>query len=290
MEFLPFVLVIASAFSHTAWNVLAKGSTDKESFMWLMNVTSLFTLFPVFYFLLSDWRLPLAAVPFLLVSGLALTLYFIFLGKAYELGDLSVVYPIVRSSPLFVTLLAMAFLGEEVSPWGGLGILLIVIGVYMIHLRSLSPDDLMMPLRSLGNSASRFALLTALSTTVYSLSDKLGVTAVDPYAYAFWLDFFILLFMTPMVVFRRGWGNIALEWGASKVQLIVSGFLARLGYLVILVGMSIAQVSYILSLRQVSVVLTAGAGVILLRERYGYIRLLSSVFIFLGVYVIGVLA
>ncbi|MCW3992115.1 MAG: EamA family transporter, partial [Candidatus Bathyarchaeota archaeon] len=180
MEFLPFVLVIASAFSHTAWNVLAKGSTDKESFMWLMNVTSLFTLLPVFYFLLPDWRLPPAAVPFLLVSGLALTLYFIFLGKAYELGDLSVVYPIVRSSPLFVTLLAMAFLGEEVSPWGGVGILLIVLGVYMIHLRSLSPDDLTMPLRSLGNSASRFALLTALSTTVYSLSDKLGVTAVDP--------------------------------------------------------------------------------------------------------------
>ncbi|MCW3978642.1 MAG: EamA family transporter, partial [Candidatus Bathyarchaeota archaeon] len=128
MEFLPFVLVIASAFSHTAWNVLAKGSTDKESFMWLMNVTSLFTLLPVFYLLLPDWRLPLAAVPFLLVSGLALTLYFIFLGKAYELGDLSVVYPIVRSSPLFVTLLAMAFLGEEVSPWGGVGILLIVLG------------------------------------------------------------------------------------------------------------------------------------------------------------------
>jgi uncharacterized membrane protein len=78
--------------------------------------------------------------------------------------------------------------------------------------------------------------------------------------------------------------------GGSKVQLIVSGCLARLGYLVILVAMSIAQVSYILSLRQVSVVLTAGAGVILLRERYGYIRLLSSVFIFLGVYVLGVLA
>jgi uncharacterized membrane protein len=290
MEFLPFALVIASAFSHAAWNVLAKGSTDKESFLWLMNVTSLFTLLPVFYLLMPDWRFPYAAVPFLMVSGLAETFYFLFLGKAYELGDLSVVYPLARSSPLYVTLLAMAFLGEEVTPAGGVGILLIVFGVYTIHLKSLSPDDLLMPLRSLGSRASRFALLTALSTTVYSLSDKLGVAKVSPFVYAFWLDFFILLFLTPIVLMRRGRRGLAREWETSRLQLIASGFLARLGYLIILVAMTIAQVSYILSLRQVSVVITAAAGVILLREKYGRIRLLSSAFIFLGVYILGVLA
>jgi len=55
--------------------------------MWLMTFTSFFTLLPVFYFILPDWRLPASAVPYLAVSAVAEALYFISLGRAYELGD-----------------------------------------------------------------------------------------------------------------------------------------------------------------------------------------------------------
>ena len=54
--------------------------------------------------------------------------------------------------------------------------------------------------------------------------------------------------------------------------------------------MSLAQVSYILALRQLSVVIGAAAGVFLLREEYGRVRILSSLIIFTGVYILGVLA
>lgn len=290
MEILPFTLVIVSAFSHAAWNVLAKRGLDKESFMWLMTITSFFTLLPVFYLTMPDWRFPYAALPFLLLSGVAETLYFVSLGKAYELGDLSVVYPLARSSPLFLTILAVVFLGEEISLWGVAGILLVVLGVYTIHLRSLSPNDLLVPLRSLGGRASQFALLTALWTTSYSIFDKIGVTTVDSFVYAFWLDFFILLFMTPVVMWRRGWERVSMEWESSKAQAIVAGFLARFGYVLVLVAMSIAQISYILAMRQLSVVIGAATGVILLKEEYGQVRLLSSVIIFVGIYIIGALA
>jgi len=40
----------------------------------------------------------------------------------------------------------------------------------------------------------------------------------------------------------------------------------------------------------VSVVLGAAMGVALLKERYGRIRLLSSIIIFLGVYILGAFA
>ena len=290
MEFLPFLLVVASAFSHASWNVLAKRGSDKEAIMWLMTFTSLFTMFPVFFILIPKWELPLTTVPFLLVSGFAETLYFISLGNAYELGDLSVVYPLARSSPLFLTVLAVLFLGEKISPWGVIGILLMVLGVYTIHLRSLSPDDLLMPFRSLRSRASQFALLTALWTTIYSLSDKMGVSTVDPLVYAFWLEIFILIFLTPYVLWRRGWRRVIREWKDSKVKATVGGFLMRFGYVLVLVAMSLVQVSYILALRQLSVVLGAAAGVLILREKYGRIRLLGSIIIFIGVYILGVLA
>ncbi|MBS7638015.1 hypothetical protein KEJ49_03890, partial [Candidatus Bathyarchaeota archaeon] len=84
MEFTPFMLVVASAFFHALWNLMAKGSADKVAYMWLMNLTSLLTTLPVFFLLLSDWGLPITAVPYMLVSGLAEALYFFSLGKAYE--------------------------------------------------------------------------------------------------------------------------------------------------------------------------------------------------------------
>lgn len=289
MEFLPFLLVVASAVSHACWNVLAKGGTDKEAFMWWMAFTSLFTMLPLFYVLLPDWRLPLAAVPYLAVSGIVETLYFLSLGRAYELGDLSVVYPLARSSPLFLFVLAVFLLGEEVSMWGVWGILLVVLGVYMIHLRGLSLRDFAMPIASLRGRASQFALLTALCTSVYSLVDKLGVTAVSPLTYAFWLDVFVVAFLTPVVLWRRRWGLAAAEWRGNNLQILVSGFLMRFGYVLVLVAMSLAQVSYILALRQLSVVIGVALGVGFLGEKYGRIRLFSSVVIFTGILILGVM-
>lgn len=66
------------------------------------------------------------------MSAAAETLYFLALGLAYKDGDLSVVYPLTRSSPMFVAILATLFLGEELTAWGVLGILLIFLGVYIL--------------------------------------------------------------------------------------------------------------------------------------------------------------
>ena len=141
MESAPLLLIIVSAFSHATWNVLAKKGEDKEAYMWIMVTTSLVTLIPVYIIILPDWSFPLAALPYMLVSAVAEVLYFISLGKAYELGDLSVVYPLARSSPLFLTILAVLFLNESISAWGVVGIALMIIGVYTIHLRSLDLKD-----------------------------------------------------------------------------------------------------------------------------------------------------
>jgi len=290
MESTPFLLIIVSAFSHATWNVLAKKGEDKEAYMLIMAATSLITLLPVYALILPDWSFPLAALPYMLVSAVAETLYFITLGKAYELGDLSVVYPLARSSPLFLTILAVLFLKESISAWGAVGIALMVIGVYTIHLKSLDLKDITLPLRSLRERAPKYALLTALWTTAYSLADKVGVTTVNPVVYGLWLEVFIVPMLTVAVLWRRGKDAIIGEWRRSRVNATAGGFLMRFGYVLVLIAMSQVQVSYILALRQVSVVLRAAAGILLLKEKYGRVRLVSSAIIFLGVYILAVLA
>ena len=66
----------------------------------------------------------------IVASGLIHGVYFGCIGGAYQRGDLSLVYPLARGSgPLFIPLLAVLLLGEEISPLGGIGILFIIGGV-----------------------------------------------------------------------------------------------------------------------------------------------------------------
>lgn len=290
MDTLPLILVLVSAISHGLWNYLAKSGKDKESYMLLLNITSLILFIPVFYLILPEIYFPPSILPYLLISGIAETLYFLGLGKAYEKGDLSLVYPVARSSPVFVSLAAFVFLGERITAFGVLGILVIFFGVYILHLKGLTKQDLAGPLMYLKTGSSRYALLAALGTTIYSISDKLGVTTVDPLLYSFWLGFFVTGMLTIAIVYRRGIKLIREEVKEGLFSITISGILMKGGYMMVLYAMSLAQVSYILALRQISVVLGALMGVLFLGERYGRVRIIGSVIIFLGVYILGALA
>ena len=290
MDPLPLILVLVSAVSHGLWNYLAKSGKDKESYMLLLNITSLLLFIPFFYLILPEIYFPISILPYLILSGIAETLYFLGLGKAYEDGDLSLVYPVARSSPVFVTLAAFLFLGERITALGVVGILVIFIGVYILHLKGLTKQDLTGPLRYLKTGSSRYALLAALGTTIYSISDKLGVTTVDPLLYSFWLGFFVTGMLTVATIYRRGTKLIREEAKEGLFMITVSGALMKGGYMMVLYAMSLAQVSYILALRQISVVLGALMGVIFLGEKYGRVRIIGSVIIFIGVYILGALA
>jgi drug/metabolite transporter (DMT)-like permease len=290
MDSLAVVLVLISAASHAAWNFLAKGSRDKDSFMLLTNATSQITLLPVFIVLLRDWRLPLEAVPFLVASALAEAVYFLALSRAYEAGDLSVVYPVARSAPLFVAVAGTLFLGDPLSASGLAGIMLVLAGVYILHLKSLRFDRLLEPLRSFRGPAFGFALIAAIGTTAYSLSDKAAVSRVDPVLYNLWLELAITLVLLPLILHSRGWDNIRAEWRNGWTKISLAGALMRGGYLLVLVAMTLAPVGYLLAFRQVSVVIGALLGLALLGEGYGAPRILGSTTIFAGVYIIAAFA
>lgn len=287
MDPLPFTLVMISAITHSMWNYLAKTGKDKEAYMLVMNIAGFILLIPIYWILLPDFSFPIEALPFLIISSLAETVYFLGLGKAYEKGDLSVVYPVARSSPMFVAIIAVFLLDEKINLWGIFGIMLIFTGVYMLHLKSLKRDELLAPIRYIREPASKYALLAALGTTIYSISDKIGVTTISPIQYSFWLGIIIPALLIITIVPRKGIEKIRDELDGSIVRISLSAILMRGGYLLVLFAMSIAQVSYILALRQVSVVLGALLGIVLLKEKYGKIRLISSIIILIGVYLLG---
>jgi uncharacterized membrane protein len=199
----------------------------------------------------------------ILATGVIHAFYFWFVGIAYERGDLSLVYPLSRGSgPLFVPILAVLILNEQLSIPGIYGIALVILGIFIIHLRSFAVQSFFEPFLALRGRASLWALCT-------------------------YLMFVISLLLLSPYVFVRVRSDLKKEWNINKIQILIVGFLDLFTYLMILFALQISKLSYVAAAREVSIVFSALLGIMLLQEKNAPQKLVGAVLISLGVILIG---
>lgn len=283
MALLAVFLVVVAAVFHACWNLLAKRSVDKLVFLWWTGVAGSLVFLP---FVL--WSLPAATWPAAawgraaLAAGLR-AVYFVFLGAAYARGDLSLVYPLARgTAPALVPILAGLLLGETLTPSGGMGVAVVVLGVYTIHLPGLALRHVLIPLRALRSPYAGFAILTGLMTATYSIVDKWNVRSGMPLlAYAYLTIPVAALLLTPIV--RRRPGALRREWQVNRWSIVMVAVLMTSSYLLILHALARAPVSYVAPARELSIVFGTVLGAVVLGERHLPQRALGAMLIVIGV-------
>jgi uncharacterized membrane protein len=160
-------LVLLSALLHAIWSAAIKGARSPLAFGTAQHLAEVpFALVALCFVPIADLTPALLAL--LAATGLAHGLYGYWMSLAYERAELSRVYPIIRSTPALLPLVAIP-LGESVTPLGAFGIAVVVAGVWLVYggelsLRSLLAPDLI------------YAWLTLATTVAYSLADKLAMT------------------------------------------------------------------------------------------------------------------
>lgn len=278
----PIVLLLALAgLLHSIWNLLAKKGLDAQAFLWLALVAAM-AIFAVPFAVL---HVPIPLVGWLCIaaSGALEAGYYLLLGGAYQTGDLSLVYPLSRgSAPLFVLLIALAFLGERVTAVGVAGILLTVAGVYVLHVKAIDRQGLLAPLVALRSRVSRLALLTGAVIAGYSVVDKFGVRYVPPEIYLYLIFGASAVYMAPYMLTRR-WSAVRKEWQINRAAVVVTAVLFVVSYLLVLFALQGAQVSYVSAVRGIGVVFAAVLGTALLREPFARMKLWGSLLIFAGI-------
>jgi drug/metabolite transporter (DMT)-like permease len=280
-------LVLASAASHAVWNWLVKASPDKAGFLWWIQIPAIILYLPL-VLVVAPWDpIPAAGWIAIVASAVLHVLYTLTLGKAYEAGDLSLVYPLARSAPLFVPVWAILFLGEHLTAAGISGIVLIVAGAYVLGLRSLSLDAALAPLLALRAPGYLWAALTAFIISVYSVVDKYGVRYVHPLRYMYLMDLLALILLTAIVVPPRR-TRLPELMRAAPATAVVTGILRYGSYALILYAFTLSQVSYVTAARQVSILMGVGLGSLVLREEAGAGRLVAAVLMLLGILLITV--
>lgn len=286
MQTLAVTLVLASAAMHATWNLLAKRSGDPLAFFVALNSAALIFWFIPMLVMLARHSVPAAGLLFMALSAGFHVVYFVALAAGYRHGALSLVYPVARGTGVaLVPVLAVLIFQEQLTVPAWIGILGIVGGLGVIGwtgIRQLPFGAVSRDRRGLF-----YALLTGLSISGYSLIDNAGVSHVHPLVYVYALIFFATMVIAPYVLIRRR-AELVRELRDNRLAVAVGGVLSLGTYFIVLVAMQVANVGYVVPLRETSIVFGTLFGVLILREPAGRERIFASLLVGCGAVAIAV--
>ncbi len=274
MEPAVFAVVLAAAICHASWNALVKVEGDRLVAMALLNIACAICSIP-----LVVWGGPLRVevMPWVVLSGLLHTLYFLMLIAAYRVGDLSHVYPIARGvSPLLIATVAMVAIGESLPPVGIAAIMLISAGIFGLAVAARRAGGGSLP-------ATLWAVAIGGMISLYSVVDGMAVRlngAVLPFVG--WLFIASALPITALAAVTRG--HLITQITVTQWRNgLGAGVLGFASYALVIWGFSRAPVAYVSALREVSVVVAALIGTRLMGEPFGRARVAAAAVVAFGV-------
>jgi uncharacterized membrane protein len=294
MSLLSVILVLISAGVHIGWNSLTKSSSNPRVFSLFKGTV----LMGVAFVLAMNFEL--SVIPgniwaLILFSGIIHSIYILALSSAYEKGEISYVYPIVRSAPAFVPIAAFILLGEKVSLYGGLGISIVVCCIFALLLQGKLQKDTSI-IKVFFRKENSWAFVTLGTVVIYSIVDKAGMLAfhqvealparIHGVLYFFletticYVIYWIYMLRNPKVIQWSVWKH---EW----LRIVIAAFGTMVSYALILHVMKTEKLSYIVTLRQSSILFAVIIGWFYFQEPYFRLRLLISLFMIFGFYLVA---
>ena len=111
---------------------------------------------------------------FLILSGLATGASWLCYFRALQLGDINKVLPVDKSSVILTMLLAFLFLQEPITPFGGIGVVLIAAGTFlMIEKKDVEQKE------DQKKSWFLYAAGSAIFASLTSILGKIGISGVE---------------------------------------------------------------------------------------------------------------
>jgi drug/metabolite transporter (DMT)-like permease len=274
-----FLMILGAALVHATWNALFKSDEDRLGLLKMLFRTQ---------FGISVCLIPFVALPApeswpYLVTSAALNVgYMLFLNWAYQVGDLSHVYPFARGvAPAIVAVVSVGFLGEHLTDLGQIGVVLITLGMTSLALT-----------RGMAGLRDPRPVLLALGTgcfiAAYTVIDALGArSAGTPHGYMVWLS---LLWAVPMSVIvpvlQRGRRIPVGE--RSRCAGMAAGIMSYGSSWLVIWALTLAPMALVSALRETSIVFAVIIGVLFLHERLSLMRLASIATTLIGTTVLKI--
>ena len=301
MSFISIVLILISAFIHAGWNLVLKKEND-HSLTFVLQFSLFTALCAVSILIVLNKYLsivPLSVLFLSIISGLFLAIYSFTLNKAYQHGEISFAYPVIRSLPIIlVAILSTVFsLGEPLSLLSMIGMIVIISGCFMLpmkHIRDIK-------LKNYVNIICFFSLIAALGTAGYSIIDDISVTILNTkadlgttlikltfiYASLEFIFAFLWILLFLLISNPKKLKQIFIITPKLKSAAVV-GIGSFSAYFLVLLAMSfVTNISYVVSFRQLSIPLGTILGVIIFKEKCRIYKILGIVILVTGLIIVA---
>ena len=263
------LLALLSAVTTAITHALLKSGGNKLAIRTWISLLCFVIAFPVAVFIGLP---PSDLIPWLVASCVLHAVYQFALIWSYDVSDFSAAFPIARGiSPVFATVLGIAFLGDSLSLLSLTGISIVCGGIMGVA-----------AFGKMSRSGLVAAIMTGLLTSLYTIVDAHSVR-ISPNAMTFiaWSYVLEVIAMPTLFLWRHG-------QEAPKILMpdIRIGGMAAFGtlvsYGVSLFAFRYAPVGVVSALRELSVLVGLVLAVFLLNERFNFRRIFGGLAIVAG--------
>jgi len=265
------------------------GVTNSNEFVtsWSFRTIS-FILFGVTVLFLGRFTVPSSSVFWIAVvfNSLALATTTILITKAFSISDISVIAPLMALVPVVVSIPAWIVLGEVPSSQAGLGLILVVLGSYLLKIQSGgSTGGFLAPFKRLKDDrGAQYIALMLLIVSVTPTVDKIGLSNSSPLLWVFYLHFGISVVLGVCVyLFTSDWSSdVTTNW---KIFILIGVFNTGL-WTAQIYAYEIMYVAYVQGIKRASMIISIIAGSVIFNEENIKNKLVGGICILFGVVLI----
>jgi len=219
-----FILAVLGVFTWALTNIVDKHflsikKIDPYAIVFLMGIFGMFVS-PVIW-LLKPIAFDLFWVLIAMLITVPRVIALLYYSKSVKSGEVSRAIAIMQSSPIFVAILAFVFLGESLTVFNYLGILVVIIGGVLLTIRGFKDLSI--------RRTTKYGLGCAILYAIFSVAIKYMTGVFDFWSLFFWTSFGFLFSSFLMLLKKSGRDGVKKFWGLRKRYKVVYAFNETLG-------------------------------------------------------------
>ena len=212
---------------------------------------------------------------------IALLLYM----KAIKVSPLSLTLPFLSLTPVFLIGTSYIILGERPDKSGFIGIILVVIGAYLLNVHTIN-QGLLAPFKAIAKEKG--SVLMIIVAFIFSIGACLGKIAVQhssPEFFSVIYIFLLSLFLFIIISFKSK--HFLSKSISRPVPFLLIGMLIAIMVITHFKAISLIEVSYMVSVKRLSILFGVIYGVMLFKETNIKERFLGATVMVSGVIVLA---
>ena len=206
--------------------------------------------------------------------------------KAIKVSPLSLALPFLSLTPIFLIGTSYIILGEKPGKFGFIGIILVVIGAYLLNVHTIS-QGFLAPFRAIAKEKG--SVLMIIVAFIFSIGACLGKIAVQHSSPEFFSVIYIfLLSLVLFIIISLKSKHFLSKLISRPIPFIFIGLLIAIMVITHLKAISLIEVSYMVSVKRLSILFGVLYGVMFFKETNIKERFLGATVMVSGIILISV--